>query len=90
MPGSNDHVIDLIFGRWRSQPRYAGGECGVFDGGDDHPVHAVEIVDRVDIDPEEGYRLPRALGSLGLLEESMDRRFSITPATHYTLEVQQS
>ena len=31
MGGSPDGVIDLIFGRWRSQTLYAGAELGIFD-----------------------------------------------------------
>lgn len=59
---------------------YAGVELGVFDVVEDRPKHAVEIADQLEIDPGNGYRLLRALGSLGLLEESADRRFSATPA----------
>lgn len=80
MTDTKDHVIDLIFGRWRSQTLYAGVELGVFEVVGDRPKHAVEIADQVDIDRKLGYRLLRALGSLGLLEESENRRFSITPA----------
>jgi DNA-binding MarR family transcriptional regulator len=75
-----DHVIDLIFGRWRSQTLYAGVELGVFEAVGEYPTHATEIADRLDIDRDNGYRLLRALSSLGLLEETDDRRFSITPA----------
>jgi hypothetical protein len=80
MTNPNDHVVDLIFGRWRSQTLYTGVELGVFEAVDDRPKHAVEITDELDIDPENGYRLLRALSSLCLLEESKDRRFSITAA----------
>jgi hypothetical protein len=80
MPDPNDRVIDLIFGRWQSQTLYAGVELGVFEVVDDYPKHAIEIADQLDIDPDKGYRLLRALGSLGLLEETNDRRFSITTA----------
>jgi hypothetical protein len=79
MTESKAQVIDLIFGRWRSQTLYAGVELGAFDVIEDNPKHAIEITDQLDIDREQGYRLLRALGSLGLLEESANRRFSITP-----------
>ncbi len=80
MSDAKAHVTDLIFGRWRSQTLYAGVELGVFDVVGDHPTHAVEIADLLDIDRGYGYRLLRALGSLGLLSETSDRRFSLTPA----------
>lgn len=79
MTEATDHVFDLILGRWRSQTLYAGVELGVFDVIRDHPKHAVEIADQLDIDRDRGYRLLRALGSLGLLEETSGSRFSITP-----------
>jgi DNA-binding MarR family transcriptional regulator len=80
MPDAAKHVTDLIFGRWRSQTLHAGVELGVFDLLSDHPKHAVEIADQLDLDRDRGYRLLRALSSLGLLEESSDRRFSLTAA----------
>lgn len=80
MSDAKARVVDLIFARWRSQTLYAGVELGVFEEVGDYPTHAVEIADRLDFDRELGYRLLRALGSLGLLEETPDRRFSLTPA----------
>lgn len=80
MTDAADHVFDLILGRWRSQTLYAGVDLGVFDVVRDYPKHAVEIADQLDIDRDRGYRLLRALGSLGLLDETPTRRFSITPA----------
>lgn len=80
MPDAAKHVTDLVFGRWRSQTLYAGVELGVFEVASSLPKHAVEIADQLDLDRERGYRLLRALSSLGLLEETSDRRFSLTPA----------
>lgn len=80
MQDHKDRLMDLIFGRWRSQTLYAGVELSVFEVVGDYPKHAIEIADQIDIDRELGYRLLRALGSLGLLEESAGRRFEITPA----------
>lgn len=80
MTEATEHVNGIIFGRWRSQTLYTGVELGVFEVVHDNPKHAVEIADQLDIDREQGYRLLRALGSLELLQESSDRRFSITPA----------
>jgi len=80
MPDAAKHVTDLLFGRWKSQTLYTGVELGVFDVVESYPKHSVEITDQLDLDRECGYRLLRALGSLGLLDESADRRFSLTPA----------
>lgn len=79
MTDPNAQVMELVFGRWRSQTLYTGVELGVFEVVGDHPKHAVEIADQLDIDREKGYRLLRALASMGLLEEQTDRRFSLTP-----------
>lgn len=80
MPDHAKHVTDLIFGRWKSQTLHAGVELGVFDAVANYPKHAVEIADQLDLDRDRGYRLFRALSSLGLLEETESRRFSHTPA----------
>ena len=80
MPDAAKHVTDLIFGRWKSQTLYTGVELGVFDVVSGHPKHIVEIAAQIDLDRNCAYRLLRALSSLGLLEESSDRRFSLTPA----------
>lgn len=80
MADTKDQVIDLVFGRWRSQTLYAGVELGVFEVVGDYPKHVVEITDQIDVDRNLGYRLLRALGSLGLLEETADQRFAITAA----------
>lgn len=80
MDDARDRVIDLVAGRWRSRTLYAGVELGVFEVVGDRPKHAIEIADQAGIDRELGYRLLRALGSLGLLEEGANRRFTCTPA----------
>lgn len=80
MTDAKSHVIDLTFGRWQSQTLYTGVELGVFDVVGDYPKHAVEISDQLVIDRDKGYRLLRALASLGLLEEATNRQFSLTPA----------
>lgn len=80
MSQPSDHVMELVTGRWRSQTVYAGVELGVFEVVEERPTHAVEIADQLNVDEEKGYRLLRALSSLDLLDESADRRFSITPA----------
>ncbi len=80
MSESAERVIDLIFGRWRSQVLYAGVELGIFEVLDEAPASAEEVTGELDLDPGNGYRLMRALAALGLLHESPDGTFSITDA----------
>lgn len=72
-------VIDLIFGRWRSQILYTGMKLGVFDALASGPRSAVSVASRLHLDPGMLYRLMRALGSLELLQEDDRRTFSLTP-----------
>lgn len=73
-------VMDLIYGRWRSQTLYAGVKLGIFDVIKDEPMAANEIARQLGLDSALSYRLLRALGSLELLKEHSDRNFSITSA----------
>lgn len=73
-----DEVIDLIFGRWRSQTLYAGVELGVFEVLAERPRSAGEVADELDLDAENTYRLMRALATIGLLDEHRDGNFEIT------------
>jgi hypothetical protein len=73
-----EKVVDIIFGRWKSQILYAGVKLGVFGIVSSEPVSGVEIAKELGLDPALSYRLLRALASIGLLREDNDRRFSIT------------
>lgn len=77
---ANAKVLDLIFGRWRSQILYAGVEVGIFDAVGPTPVPAGDVAKRLGLDDALTYRLMRALGSLELLREEPGRTFSLTPA----------
>ena len=72
------NVMDLTYGHWRSQTLYAGIELGVFDAVGDDPTPASQIANQLELDPDQSYRLLRALGSLGLLDEHEDRKFTLT------------
>ena len=74
----NEKTLDIIFGRWRSQILYTGVKLGVFDCVNSVPKNASEIAKQLDLDYSLTYRLLRALGSLKLLEEDLDRNFTIT------------
>jgi predicted transcriptional regulator len=74
-----EKVVDIIFGMWTSQILYTGVKLGIFDVVDSTPRSAAEIARQLSLDPALSYRLLKALGSLGLLKEDHDRRFSSTP-----------
>jgi hypothetical protein len=78
MTDAHGHVLDLIFGRWRSQILYAGVKLGVFDALAAGRQAASQIAEQLELDPALSYRLLRALASLGLLREGKDRVFSLT------------
>ena len=74
-----EQVVDLIFGRWRSQILYAGVKLGVFDALASGPRSAASVASELAVDAGMLYRLMRALGSLTLLHEDQHRTFSLTP-----------
>ncbi len=76
-------VMDMIFGRWRSQITYTGVKLGVFDALGQVGMDAVLLAKELRVDPALSYRLLRALASLGLLTEEAGRRFSLTPAGEF-------
>ena len=79
MDDASGKVIDLIFGRWRSQILYAGVQLGVFDALANGPRNAVSVASELGVDAGMLYRLMRALGSLELFHEDNTQTFSLTP-----------
>ena len=77
---AQDHVMDLLFGRWRSQVLHAGTKLDVFEHVGTTPMAADAIARDLGLDPELGYRLLRALCAIGLLHEGAGRKFAITEA----------
>jgi len=70
MPTDAEQVIDLIFGRWRSQILAAGTELGIFDRlNRTAPQTASSLAASMGVDSALLYRLLRAQASLGLLVE---------------------
>jgi O-methyltransferase domain/Dimerisation domain len=76
-------VLEVIFGRWRSQIAYAGVKLGVFDALGQEGNDAALIAKELTLDPVLSYRLLRALACLGLLTEHAGRRFSLTSAGEF-------
>jgi len=76
-----DQVIDLIFGRWRSQTLSAGTELGIFDHLDKETPKKPEcLAGELNVDPALLYRLLRAQATIGLLAEDASRGFVLTEA----------
>jgi hypothetical protein len=75
---AQEKVLDLIFGRWRSQILYTGVKLGIFDALRSGPKTAALVADELSLDPALTYRLLRALGALELLREDKDRTFSLS------------
>jgi hypothetical protein len=79
MSGPADKIIDLIYGRWRSQILYAGVELGVFDHvAGNRSKQADALAAEIGADEKLLYRLMRALASLDLLVEDESRGFAVT------------
>jgi hypothetical protein len=74
-----DQVMDLIFGRWRSQTLSAGTELGVFDHLDRaRAKNADKLAAELDVDSTLLYRLLRAQAAIGLLKEDGSQGFVLT------------
>jgi hypothetical protein len=72
-----NEVLDLIYGRWRSQILYAGAAFGIFDHlSRDNAKQATAVAAELHVDAALLYRLMRALASLGLLIEDDSRDFA--------------
>jgi hypothetical protein len=79
MNAASDQVMDLIFGRWRSQTLSAGTELGVFDHLERQKAKTAEtLAPELGADPTLLYRLLRAQATIGLLEEDSSRGFVLT------------
>lgn len=79
LPQTDDQkVLDIIFGRWKSQILYAGVKLGVFDCVTSNIKNTSDIAKYLNLDPALTYRLLRALGSLGFLKEEDGHCFLIT------------
>lgn len=79
MENTAEQVIDLIFGRWRSQILAAGTELRIFDRMDTStPRTASELAAEQGLDVALLYRLLRAQAAIGLLIEDSSGGFVLT------------
>ncbi len=74
-----EYVMDIAFGRWRSQVLYSGVTLNVFDHCElSNYLSANEVANMINVDSTLLYRLMRALASLNFLSESDDKKFKLT------------
>lgn len=71
-------LYGMICGKWVSQAIFAAAELGIPDQLSDEARPADEVAQAVGAQAGATYRLMRALGSLGVLEEHDNRCFSLT------------
>lgn len=83
MNNPQQSVMDILFGRWRSQILYAGVKLGVFDNQRAGTKRADEVASELKLHGPLTYRLLRALASLGLLSEDRNRSFSLTASGEF-------
>lgn len=76
---------DLLTGRWRSQILHAGVKLGILDRLETASLPASTVAADLSLDPENTYRLMRALASIGILDEGAQGVFSLAPAGQFFL-----
>lgn len=64
---------------WSGQLLYTSVRLGIIDLLGDGPMSADVIANELDLHADNCYRLLRALGHFGVLEETQDHRFTLTP-----------
>ena len=80
MMNAQGTLLELFYGRWRSQTLYAGIRLGVFEVVGPERKNADQVAAELRLDPALSYRLLRALAALRVLREHDGRAFSVTPA----------
>jgi hypothetical protein len=83
MTDQRNLILDIIFGRWRSQILYAGVKLGIFDALANEDKDATLVAQDLGLDPGLSYRLLRALACLGVLKEAANHRFCLTAAGEF-------
>jgi hypothetical protein len=80
MANAQETLLDLFYGRWRSQTLYSGIRLGLFEAMGATPKSADALASELGLDAALSYRLLRALKALRVLDEHDGRAFSLTPA----------
>src|SRR5262249_18995700 len=79
MEDAEAQVLELIFGSWRSQIRYAGVQLGVFEALQRGPTSAGEVARELHVDVGLLSRRLRALDALALVHEAAYHHCTLTP-----------
>lgn len=75
----NLELMQMIVGKWAHQAIYTAAELGIADRLKDGPRTSAEVARDCGANDDAVYRLMRALGTLGVLEEREGRVFALTP-----------
>ena len=78
IPDPQTRVADLIFGQWMSRILYAGVKFGIIESLQSGPKSADTLTHELGLDAGLGYRLLRAMASIGLLAEKQSPVFELT------------
>src|SRR5438270_9532816 len=78
-PRPYDVVFQMVIGKWISQAIGTIVEIGVPDQLAKGPRRCSDIAREAEVSEDGLYRLLRALGSIGLVAETANRRFKLTP-----------
>lgn len=83
MSDTRQTVVDLIFGRWRSQILHAGVRLGVIEVLAEGLRNADHVAQTLSLNPANTYRLMRAMACIGVLDEVDRGIFSLTDAGEF-------
>jgi hypothetical protein len=77
-PSAPFALLDMILGTWTTQTLSTAAELEIADVLKSGPLSAGEVAERTKTHPDIMYRILRTLASLGVLEQSNDKRFALT------------
>src|SRR5262249_32489511 len=72
-------IVQMAMGHWVSRIVYLAAEMGLADRLAGGPKSADDLAGPVEADARSLYRFMRGLANLGILSESPDRKFTLTP-----------
>ena len=80
---TGQQLAKQLTGGWVTQAIYVAAELGIADLLTDGPKSAEELAEQTGAHPDAIYRVLRALASVGIFAEDVDRRFSMTPTAEW-------
>ena len=78
MSSPHEVASELLTGRWRSQILHAGVKLGIIDSLGQGRRRSDEVAEELALNPQNTYRLMRALSSIDVLEEDETNSFGLT------------